>query len=410
MRVRPYPYVVRARWGETLVAESGACLCAEESGRESILWFPPEGIELSRFGAASTSQQLSPFGGAQQFAISALAEGTQRLLLAVLTAPSAEYSQLEGYGTFEDDTVLLEVLDPCGDGEGCSIKRFPTWGDTADLIELMNVHPDGPGLYRSEGRTDGRRPVVEASQMLGQAMVAAGRHAPDRRVVSAAMIFLRPADAALGLEFSFENLSTGRSFIGQQVHVLQGGRRCAAGTLLLDATAPDVVRHGTPMPDVPGPADCVPFDMSVTGRELRVVDAAYTNDPAAPLGPPSIDCWVRFRALPDDPPLHTGLLAQFTGHMSIAAALRPHPGVGQAEAHRTLSMGINAISLSLHQPVRADRWLLYHHLSTFAGDGMTHSECRVFDEAGSLVASFTVDAMIRLFNDGSFEHDARTAL
>ena len=86
--------------------------------------------------------------------------------------------------------------------------------------------------------------------------------------------------------------------------------------------------------------------------------------------------------MPDDPALHAGLLAQFTGHMSIAAALRPHDGIGQDQAHRTLSMGINAINLSLHREVRADDWMLYHHLSTFAGDGMTHAECRVHDEDG----------------------------
>jgi acyl-CoA thioesterase len=97
--------------------------------------------------------------------------------------------------------------------------------------------------------------------------------------------------------------------------------------------------------------------------------------------------------------------------MSIAAALRPHEGIGQDQAHRTLSMGINAISLSLHQEVHADHWMLYHHLSTFAGDGMTHSECRVHDEGGELVASFTVDAMVRPFPGSVTDKpDERTAL
>ena len=82
--------------------------------------------------------------------------------------------------------------------------------------------------------------------------------------------------------------------------------------------------------------------MGVTGRDIRVVDGTYTNDPEAPVGPPVLDAWVRFRDLPADPPLHAGLLAQFTGHMSIAAALRPHGGVGQDQAHRSLSMAINA--------------------------------------------------------------------
>jgi acyl-CoA thioesterase len=149
--------------------------------------------------------------------------------------------------------------------------------------------------------------------------------------------------------------------------------------------------------------------MSVTGRDLRIVDGAYTGDPDAAAGPPVLDAWVRFREVPDDRPIHAGLLAQFTGHMSIAAALRSHAGIGQDQSHVTLSTAINAISLSLHADVRADRWMLYHHRSTFAGDGMTHAECRVHDEGGSLVASFTVDAMVRDFADPS-KADARTGL
>ena len=149
--------------------------------------------------------------------------------------------------------------------------------------------------------------------------------------------------------------------------------------------------------------------MSVMGRDIRIVDAAYTSDPDAPVGPPVLDAWVRFRELPADPALHAGLLAQFTGHLSIAAALRPHAGVGQAEAHRTLSMAINAIAISFHAEVHADRWMHYHHHSTFAGDGMTHAECRVHDEDGELLASFTVDAMVRRFPE-AVAADERTAL
>jgi acyl-CoA thioesterase II len=54
--------------------------------------------------------------------------------------------------------------------------------------------------------------------------------------------------------------------------------------------------------------------------------------------------------------------------------------------------------------------MLYRHLSTFAGDGMTHSECRVHDEAGDLLASFTVDAMVRRFRSDTTTVDERSAL
>jgi acyl-CoA thioesterase len=277
----------------------------------------------------------------------------------------------------------------------------PPWGDAARLIDLLDVRPVGPGRFRSPVWTDGRRPVVEGSQLLGQSLVAALRSDPGRRVVSAGLVFLRPADARRPVEIELEELARGRTFGGSAVRVGQGGRCCAAGTVLLGAVAPDVLRHEVAPPRVPGPSECPPYDMGVTGRDVRVVDGAYTGDPGAPVGPPVLDCWVRFGTVPDDPALHAGLLAQFTGHLSVAAALRPHPGIGQDQAHRTLSTAVNAISLSLHGPVRADRWMLYHHHSTFAGEGMTHSACRVHAEDGRLLASFSVEAMVRPLAGGA---------
>jgi acyl-CoA thioesterase-2 len=285
----------------------------------------------------------------------------------------------------------------------------PTWGHAADLIDIMDVRPDGDGRFVSVVRGDHQRGVVEGSQMLGQAIVAAGRHAPERRVVSASMVFMRVADPSAPLVIELDELSSGRTFTTLAAHVRQDGRLIASGTLLADATAPDVIRHSAPPPDTAGPDESAPIDMAVTGRDIRVVDGAYTDRADAPVGPPVLDAWVRFGSVPDDPPLHAGLLAQFTGHMSIAAALRPHEGIGQEQAHVTLSTAPNAISISFHRDVRADRWMLYRHLSTFAGDGMTHSECRVHDVDGALVASFTVDAMVRGFAGGRVG-DGRTSL
>ena len=292
--------------------------------------------------------------------------------------------------------------------------RASVWGDAAQLIDIVDVRRESDLRFVSVTRSDtgesAHRNVVEASQMLGQALVAGARHTPGRRMVSGQMVFFRPADTQLPLLFELTELSSGRTLTALGVQVSQKEKPRAAGTLLLDATSADVVRHAVPAPHCPGPGDCVPYDMGVVGREIRVADAAYTDDPQAPAGPPVIDAWVRFAEVPDDPPLHAALLAQFTGHMSLAAALRPHAGIGQSEAHRTLSMGINAISLSLHADVHADRWLRYHHHSTYAGDGMTHAECRVYTEPGDLVASFTVDAMLRRFRAGGQAVDPRTAL
>jgi acyl-CoA thioesterase II len=292
-----------------------------------------------------------------------------------------------------------------------TLKRFPTWGDAADLIEILNVRPDGDRTYVSVtrgGAANRHRDVVEASQMLAQSIVAAGRRTQGRRVVHASMAFMRPANTSAPLHIDLDELSGGRNFTTLAPQVRQAGKLCASGIMLLDVTAPDVMRHAAAKPDTAGPYDSAAYDMSVTGRDVRFVDGAYTGDPNAPVGPPVIDAWVRFRDVPPDPYIHAGLLAHFSGHVSIAAAMRPHAGIGQASAHRTLSTAINAINIAFHASVRADRWMLYRHTSTFAGDGMTHSECRVYDEQGALLASFTVDAMVRGLSPDRQSDDRRS--
>jgi acyl-CoA thioesterase len=352
----------RASHGGTLVAESDRAVREDVVDGPPVLWFPADDVQDPALG------REGPHGVA-----------------------------------FDPDQVDVTLDD------GRATVRFPNWGDADDLVDVLDVRPDGEHRYVSAARADWRRPVVEGSQMLGQVIVAAGREAPGRRVVSASMVFLRAADARAGYEIALDPITSGRTFTALGTRATQGGRTCAAGTLLLDVTAPDAIRHAEPPPDVAGPAEATPYDMGVTGRELRIVDDAYTGDADAPVGPPELDAWVRFRELPDDPPLHAGLVAQFTGHLSIAAALRPHAGVGQEQAHVSLSTAINAIQLSFHADVRADRWLLYHHRSTVAGDGMTHAECRIHEQGGALVASFTVDAMVRGFADPA-RGDHRSAL
>ena len=69
---------------------------------------------------------------------------------------------------------------PGSEPRDITTKRFPTWGDATDLIEIIDVQPEGGSVSASTGRfrttvpcSDWRRPVVEGSQILGQSIVAA---------------------------------------------------------------------------------------------------------------------------------------------------------------------------------------------------------------------------------------------
>ncbi len=425
---QPVPFRVRARWGDRILAESVAAVRVEPPGRPPLLCLPVADLrtaDLVDDGRTTSSpvtgtsklMSVAPApGGTAPSATTARGgpdpAGDGRAVLRCFVEPPPGLGWLDGLAAFDHDRVTVEVVDgrDGDDPRDVTVKRFPTWGDAADLIDLLEVRPEGGGRYVSATRPNPRRPVVEGSQILGQAIVAAARHAPGRRVVSAHAMFLRVADVARPLRFELEELAGGRTFTGLAARAYQGTRCCAAGELLLAEAAPDVVRHAVPMPSVAGPYESEPLDMGVTGRDLRVVDGAYDDDPDAAVGPPVLDAWVRFREVPNDPALHAALLTQFTGHMPIAAALRPHRGLGQLQAHHSLSTAINAIGISFHADVQADRWMLYHHHSTFAGDGMTHAQCSVHTEDGALVASFSVDAMVRTFRGGAPPVDRSTAL
>jgi acyl-CoA thioesterase-2 len=283
------------------------------------------------------------------------------------------------------------------DGAG-TVNLFPRWGDIADLLRLVDVQAAEPDLYVAPAYEERRRNVVEGSQLLAQAIVTAAKAVPDQRAVSAHMIFSRPARFDLPLFFRVAVLRRGRSFSTVSVEAAQDGKSIASALVLMDKGAPDKIRGQVPMPKAPGP-DASPFhDYGMTGRDVRFVNGDYARPPDY-VGPPEIYAWVRHRAAPPEAYLRQALLVQFTGHMTIAAALLPHPGLGESLAHVTLSTGVLAITVALHEEPSLSDWLLYANPAIYAGRGLVQGEGRVFGEDGRLAASYTVQAMVRDFDE-----------
>jgi acyl-CoA thioesterase len=80
--------------------------------------------------------------------------------------------------------------------------------------------------------------------------------------------------------------------------------------------------------------------------------------------------------------------------------MRPHPGVGQAQAHRTLSTGVLSHTLTYHEPCPAAEWHLISQWSSYAGHGRSYGRGDIFRSDGQLAASFVQDAMIRARSGG----------
>jgi acyl-CoA thioesterase len=223
------------------------------------------------------------------------------------------------------------------------------------------------------------------------------------------MTFARAAGFDAPIDLTVEELRRGRTFSTLAVRCQQGGKLVAPAMVLLDAGASDVMRETVEMPDVPEPEMAVPYDMRVTGRDLRIVDGAYSPDPDL-VGPPAIHAWVRFRDNPDELCLRNALVAQATTHWTIAASMRPHPGFGEAQAHVSLSTGPIAVALAFHDDVPLDDWFLYTTTATWSGQGLAQGEGRVFSRDGALIASYTLQAMVRSMMTSGAGKDATTAM
>jgi acyl-CoA thioesterase-2 len=399
----PCEATARVWYGDLLLAESDSCLRVEETKHADRLYFPESDVRWDLF-APNDHHSVCPFKGEADY-WSLAADGiADENLVWTYRRPFDEVAGIEGYVAFYHERVRIELEEHWSDGDGdgdaeagaSPTHRFPAWGDATDLLRLIDVDEVAPGHFVGLDYRDTTRNVVEGGQMLAQAIVAASKSVPDQRVTSAYMIFSKAAAFDAPLDLHVDVLRKGRTMSTVEVRVDQSDALRSTGLLLLDAGAPDVIRGAVKMPSVPGPYEAEPLDMRVSGRELRIVNGDYSPDPDR-IGPPEIYAWVRFRDAPAEPYLHTALMAQSTTHWTIAATMLPHAGFGEADAHVTLSTGILSVSIALHDDVDVTEWLLYANPSTYAGRGLAQGEGRVFTQDGRMVASYSVQAMIRGF-------------
>jgi acyl-CoA thioesterase len=383
----PRQALVRVAKGETVIALSTRAIATAipESNGELLI---PEGDVRLELLADLPSED----GGRQWLGLS----GSGEPIAWRDSRSSPQGERLVGFRPGGDLRILLTDRSPGAARGVATANRFPRWGDMRDLLRLLDVQPAGDGLYEGPSYGDVRRNVVEGSQLLAQTMVAASKSAPGQRVVSAHTIFSRPAVFDRPLHFAVTAPRRGRNFSTLAVETTQDGKPIASGLVLLDRGAPDLIRAQTEAPKVPGPDRSQDFDFGVIGREVRFVNGDYSPDPDR-IGPPELHAWVRHRENPAELCLKQALLAQPTGHFTIAAAMLPHKGFGEAMAHRSISTGVLAITIAVHEDPDLTEWLLYANPAIYAGRGLVQGEGRIFTESGRLVASYTVQAMVRAF-------------
>jgi acyl-CoA thioesterase len=267
------------------------------------------------------------------------------------------------------------------------------------FLEALTLEPVGEDHYRATNLPSPHG-VVFGGQLLAQSIMAglAGQH--GKAVKTIHTVFARGASHEAPLEVAVERMHAGRSVASSTVTITQGDQICTRSLILLSAVEDDVIRHADARRSTSGPDDIAGHVRGEGAWEIGIVDDVDLSDPEL-VGPPDLDVWVRFAGAPDDPATDQALVAYSTDGFLIGTAMRPHAGVSQAQAHRTLSTGVLSHTLTYHERCPAAEWHLLEQRSTYAGHGRSYGRGDIFRSDGQLAASFVQDAMIRARSGGA---------
>ncbi|MGH8868917.1 MAG: acyl-CoA thioesterase [Actinomycetes bacterium] len=278
---------------------------------------------------------------------------------------------------------------------------------TDALLALLDLERIEDDLFRGPS-PDTALQRVFGGQVLGQALVAAGRTvATDRLVHSLHGYFLRPGDARVPIVYVVEGIREGRSFSTRRVTARQHGRPIFHMSASFHL-AEEGLEHQDVMPDVPDPeglphildgVTIPPFAWSVpperwAALDVRVVAPSPDREPPPhPHHPAVAAVWLKItERLPDDPLVHAAVLAYASDLTLLASALVPH---GLRLDDPRLQPASLDHAMWFHRPFRADEWLLHDEVSPSASGTRGMGLGRVFSSDGRLVATTAQEGLVR---------------
>lgn len=280
-----------------------------------------------------------------------------------------------------------------------------------DLIRLLDLETLEQNLFRGQSRNLGGRSVF-GGQVLGQALIAAGRTVEGASPHSLHGYFLRPGDMEAPIVYEVDRVRDGRHFSTRRVQAIQFGRPIFTMISSFQPTEAGL-EHQTPMPEVPPPEKLrsqselreewlekhgahLPERLKVAIRRPLPIEFRHVDlwNPLAPeKRPPRQRVWFRAAGkLPNDTVLHRCVLAYSSDFNLLATALMPH---GKTFIDPAMAVASIDHAIWFHRDVRADDWLLYAMDSPTAQSSRGLSHGLIYDRGGRLVASVVQESLMR---------------
>ena len=265
------------------------------------------------------------------------------------------------------------------------------------LLGLFELEEIGEDVFRAPNPARGPWTRVFGGQVAAQAVRGAQLTVPaDRPIHSLHAYFIRPGRPGEPIDMHVERPRDGGSFTSRRVKAVQQDE-VIFDMIASFHRAEQGPEYQIPVADdVPSPEDApepqgmfgrmrsmMPFDMRELGP-TEPVDGIYRSTRRA---------WFRTAGeLPDDPMIHTCVLA-FASDMGVVSAARV-PVAGEEEWERFMGASLDH-AVWFHRSIRADDWILFdlRTVSSYGARGLAAGTMHARD--GALGVSIAQEALIR---------------
>lgn len=271
------------------------------------------------------------------------------------------------------------------------------------ILQLEELSTD---WFRSCQHVDNLRDAAFGGQLLGQALAAAQRTAPDWPANSLTGYFLSAGRLNEPLEFTVTRSRDSRRFAIRHVTVTQGSRTVFTLSCSFHLGDPAGPAHqfeeagALPDPDMllnlqdfaAANRERLPAAMLATFSRPFPIELRFTHpeDFFRPL--PRREFWFRMAGAAGTSTAadQQALLAFMSDYWLPASIGAPHAGMGKMKGLVSLNH-----ALWFHAPVDTSDWLLYRSTSPWAGAGRGLAHGVIFDRVGRLIATAMQEALLR---------------
>ena len=275
------------------------------------------------------------------------------------------------------------------------------------LLGILDLEELEVNLFRGRSPQEGSQRVF-GGQVLGQALIAAGRTVERDAAHSFHAYFLRPGDPKTPILYQVDRTRDGKSFTTRRIIAIQHGRAIFHLEASFQQHEPGP-EHQDAMPEAPDPESLpdfrermeplmrkAPADVRRWLETDRPIDLRYVTqfDPIEPEKlPPRQLLWVRADGrLPDARLLHQCVVSYASDLTLLDTAALPH---GISWIGRGWQIASLDHAMWFHRDFRADEWLLYEQHSPVAAGARGFTTGRLFARDGALVVSVVQEGLFR---------------